>query len=148
MNVAFEETPAAAVESRYGFLNHIIQSTKRSAIRNVSSVGRLLQSAKKAASRNVSAILRSAETDPSCPFQVRYQPLDPKKNRKAKVYIEIPIPRPSQEILVGTDETKRKKKEANHERTIWGRSARLHAYAERLCRDNVNEQGNRLPSQI
>jgi hypothetical protein len=51
MNVAFEETPAAAVQSRYGFLNHILQSAKKSVTRNVSSAGRLLQSAKKTASK-------------------------------------------------------------------------------------------------
>jgi hypothetical protein len=59
-NVAVEdETPPTA--RRSGFLNRLIQSARKKARRNVSSVGRLFQSATKAASRNVSTLLRSAQ---------------------------------------------------------------------------------------
>jgi hypothetical protein len=70
------------------------------------------------------------ETDPTRPFQVRYKPLNSKNRRITKLYAEVPIPR-----RAGKDAT-----EESRKRKTRDRSARLHAYAECLCGDHIDEQ--------
>jgi hypothetical protein len=142
-------------------VGRLLRSAKKAASRNVSA---LLKSAQKVSGRNdgtsdeiidaaiqllLSEVVKEGfiredvmglavavfdlaakqETDPTRPFQVKYKLLDAKK-RRTKVYAEIPIPRPARR-----DTTQESRK-----RTTRDRSARMHAYAESLCEDNVDEQ--------
>jgi hypothetical protein len=143
-------------------VGRLLQSAKKAASRNASA---LLRSAPKASQRNngtfdqkigegiellaskvvskgviredvmglavaVLGMAAKEETDPTHPFQVRYKPLD-SKNRRTKVYAEVPIP---------TSPARKNTTEESRKRRTRDRSARLHAYVECLCGEDVAKQ--------